>query len=173
MRSPGLRRLVLTVHIASSVGWLGAAVVVFALAIAGMTAQDDETVRAVYLALDLAARLVLVPAAIISLLTGLLQAYVTRWGLFEHYWVLAKLLMNIFASIVLLLFLRVLGTLARIAAQPGWTSDDLAQLREPTVVVHGVGALFFLTAALALSVYKPKGMTGYGWRKRRRQAHIT
>jgi hypothetical protein len=38
--TPGLRKLALTAHIVSSVGWLGAVAGFLALAIAGLTSQD-------------------------------------------------------------------------------------------------------------------------------------
>ena len=44
--TPGLRRFVLTAHVASSVGWLGAVVAYLALAVAALTNQDAQTVRA-------------------------------------------------------------------------------------------------------------------------------
>jgi len=45
--------LALTVHITSSVGWLGAVAGFLALSIAGMVSRDAELVRGVYLAMNL------------------------------------------------------------------------------------------------------------------------
>jgi hypothetical protein len=42
----GLRRLTLTTHLTSSVGWLGAVVVFVALAAIGLTSQDERTAEA-------------------------------------------------------------------------------------------------------------------------------
>lgn len=50
--TPRLRKVALTGHVVSSVGWLGAVIAFLALAIAGLTSQDAQTVRAVYLAMD-------------------------------------------------------------------------------------------------------------------------
>ena len=47
--TPRLRKLMLTAHVTSSVGWLGAVAVSFALAVAGLTSQDAQTVRGAYL----------------------------------------------------------------------------------------------------------------------------
>ena len=163
--SPRLRKFALTAHVVSSVGWLGAVVGFLALAVAGLTSQDDQTVRGAYLMMELSGRLVLVPLSIASLLTGLIQSLGTRWGLFRHYWVLAKLLLNVFANIVLLLYAQTLGYLAGVAA----SSADLTGLRSPTAVIHASGALLLLVVATILSVYKPKGMTRYGQRKQNEQ----
>ena len=45
---------------------------------------------------------VIVPLAIASLLTGVVQALATPWGLFRHYWVVIKLFLTVFATLVLL-----------------------------------------------------------------------
>lgn len=47
---------------------------------------DAQIVRAVYLAMDLTARFVIVPLCLASLLTGLVSSLGTSWGLFQHYW---------------------------------------------------------------------------------------
>src|SRR5215212_10054849 len=101
--APRLRKFALTAHVTSSVGWLGAVAGFLALAIAGLTSQDAQTVRAAYLAMELIGWFVLVPLSLVSLLTGLVQALGTAWGLFRHYWILVKLLINVFAAIILLL----------------------------------------------------------------------
>ena len=49
---PRSRKFVLTAHVVSSVGWLGAVAVFLALAIAGLTEQDAQVVRSVYLAME-------------------------------------------------------------------------------------------------------------------------
>jgi hypothetical protein len=100
--TPGLRKLVLTLHITFSIGWIGAVAGFLALAITGVTSQDAQMVRAAYPAMKLIARFVIVPLAFASLLSGLIQSLGTPWGLFRHYWVLGKLLLTTFATIVLL-----------------------------------------------------------------------
>jgi NADH:ubiquinone oxidoreductase subunit 5 (subunit L)/multisubunit Na+/H+ antiporter MnhA subunit len=49
--SPGVRRAALTAHVTTSVGWLGAVIGVLALAVAGISSDDDQTIRAAYLAM--------------------------------------------------------------------------------------------------------------------------
>src|SRR5215207_577011 len=98
--APRLRKFTLTAHVAFSVGWLGAVAGFLALAIAGLTSQDAQKVRAAYLAMELIARFVIVPLNLASLLTGLVQSLGTKWGLFRHYWILVKLLITILSTIV-------------------------------------------------------------------------
>ncbi len=66
--------------------------------------------RAAYLVMELIGWFVLVPLSLASLLTGLVQALGTKWGLFRHYWVLFKLLITVLATIVLLMYMRHLAT---------------------------------------------------------------
>ena len=61
---------------------------------------------------------VLVPLAFASLLTGLIQSLGTNWGLARHYWVLAKLLINVVTTTVLLLYLPTFAAMAAVAADP-------------------------------------------------------
>ena len=160
-----LRKFALTAHVVSSVGWLGAVAASLALAVAGLISQDAPMVRAAYLAMNSIGESVLAPLALASLLTGLVQSLGTKWGLLRHYWVLFKLLITVFAIIVLLLYMQTLGYLAGLALQTTSSGADLGVLRNPSPVLHAGGALLLLLVAATLSVYKPHGMTRYGQRK--------
>ncbi len=170
--TPRLRKFALTAHVVSSVGWLGAVVVFLALSVAGLTSQEAQTVRAAYLAMNSTGWFVLVPLSFASLLTGLVQSLGTKWGLFRHYWVLFKLLITVFATIVLLLYMQTLDYLAGLASQTTSSGADLGVLRNPSPVLHAGGALLLLLVAATLSVYKPRGMTRYGRRKQREEAEF-
>jgi len=170
---PGLRKFALTAHVTSSVGWLGAVAGFLALAVAALTSQDAQTVRAAYLTMELTGWFVLVPLALASLLTGLVQSLGTNWGLFRHYWVLAKLLINVAATIVLLLYMQTLSFFAGVAAETTSSSDDLGLLRSPSPLLHAGAALMLLLVATVLAVYKPRGMTRYGQRKQHEQRTVS
>jgi hypothetical protein len=163
---PRLRKLALTAHVTSSVGWLGAVVVFLALAILGLTSRDDHTVRGAYLVMEPAGRFVLLPFAFASLLTGIVQSLGTAWGLFRHYWVLFKLLMNVFATVVLVMYMETFRSMANVAADPG---ADLGAVRTASPGLHAGLALLLLLVAVVLAVYKPRGVTRYGWRKQNEQ----
>lgn len=160
--TPWIRKLALTAHVTTTVGWLGAVVAFLALAAVGLTSQDAQTVRGVYLVMEPAAWLVLVPLAFASLLTGIVQALGTTWGLFRHYWVLFKLLITVFITIVLLIYMETFRVMAGVAADP---SADLGSVRNVSPALHAVLALVVLLVAVVLAIYKPRGMTRYGWRK--------
>jgi hypothetical protein len=169
MMTPRLRKFVLTTHIMTSVGWIGAAAAFLPLAIIVLSSQDSQTVRAAYLAMDVIARFIIVPSSFAALLTGLVLSLFTPWGLFRHYWVLVKLEINIVAILVLLNYMDTLSQLVGVATKTALSSADLLGLRTPTSVAHAGGALLFLLVATVLSVYKPRGLTRYGWRKQQKQ----
>jgi hypothetical protein len=148
------------------VGWLGAVVTFLGLAIAALTSNDVTTVRAAYVTMNAIGWYTLVPLAIASLVTGLVQSLGTSWGLFRHYWVVFKLLINLFATFVLLLYTQTLGHFARVAEEAS-ADADLSALRSSSPLVHAVLALFLLLVATTLAVYKPRGLTPYGQRKLR------
>ena len=164
--TPRLRKLALTVHVSSSVGWLGAVRAFLGLAVVGLTSHDAQTVRGAYLAMGPAAWYVLVPLAFASLLTGLFQSLGTTWGLFRHYWVLFKLVINVFATLVLLMYMKTFRFMADVAADP---SADLGVVRNASPALHAGAALLLLLVATTLAVYKPRGVTRYGRRKQHEQ----
>lgn len=151
--SPAARRLVLAAHVTTSVGFLGAVATVLALAIAGLFSADPQMVRAAYPAMELVAWVVVLPLCLGSLLTGVVQSLGTAWGLFQHYWVAAKLAINVFATAILLVYMRTLGALADAAAVAG----DVGEVRSASPVLHASLALLLLLIATVLSIYKPKG----------------
>ena len=167
--APGLRKLALTAHVTSTVGWLGAVACFLALAIAGLTSRDAQVVRAVYFAMELTGWYVIVPFCLASLLTGLVQALGTPWGLFRHYWILVKLLIAILSTILLLLHMQATSRLAGAAAETIFSGPALDRLRIQLTADAGA-ALVALLVATTLAIYKPRGMTGYGARKEHQQA---
>ena len=170
--TPRLRRFALTTHVIFSVGSLGAVTAFLALAAVGLTSQDAQMVRAAYLATEVTAWFVIVPLVLASLLTGLVQALGTEWGLFRHFWVLAKLLLTLLVTIVLLLQLGPISYLADVAAETILSSADLRAARL-SLVVHAGGGLLALLVPVALSLYKPQGMTRYGWRKQHEESALS
>jgi hypothetical protein len=158
--SPGWRRFALLLHISSSVGWFGAVLAFLALAITGALG-DDQVARAAYLVMEPVGWFVIVPLNLASLVTGLASSLTTPWGLFRHYWVLAKLAINVLATVVLLLYMQTLGLVSDLARQG-------AGLRDPSPILHTAATVVLLVLAMILAVYKPRGVTPYGQRSRPR-----
>jgi hypothetical protein len=163
MMGPGLRKLALTVHVTSSVGWLGAVVAFLGLAIVGLTGGEPMRVRAAYVAMDLVTWTVIVPASFASLLTGVIQALGTPWGLFRHWWVLIKAALTLVATLLLLVHTHPIHIASRAAVDNALATGDLRALRTQ-LVVDATAALLLLLTTTVLSIYKPRGVTRYGRR---------
>ena len=159
--TPRLRKLVLSAHLTFSVGWIGAVVVYLALGVAAVTSEDLATVRSAWTAMELSGWLVIVPLALASLVTGVVMALGTKWGLFRHYWVLISFVLTIFAVAILLLHMPTVTSMAAVAREA-----DVAELESlgGDLLHPGIG-LVVLLAIQVLNLYKPSGMTRYGWRK--------
>ena len=155
------RKLVLAAHLVFSVGWIGTVVAYLALGIAATRSDDTATVRAAWTAMELTGWYVIVPLAIASLLTGLLMALGTRWGLFQHYWVAISFVLTLISTVVLLLHMPTVSTTADAAREvEGARLESLGgDLFHPAV------GLVILLVVHVLNVYKPRGMTRHGYRK--------
>ncbi len=164
--TPGLRKLLLAAHMIFSIGWLSAVVVFVAHSIVGITSADRQIITAAYIAMWLSCWLVIVPANIGSLLTGIVQAFFTPWGLIKHWWIVVKLILTIGCTILLLLHTNQISYLAQTAAQSVLTNPELVGLRME-IMVKAAAAVIVLIAITAISVYKPWGLTPYGTSKLR------
>ncbi len=158
--TPRFQKLALLAHITFSVGWFGAVVPYLALAIAGLSSRDIQLVRSAYLSMELIGWYVIVPFSFAALLSGLIQSLFTQWGLFRHWWILAKLALTIFAVLILLQHMRDVSRLAHMAQGTMLSSADFGP-----DLIHASGGLLVLLAAMTLSVFKPWGMTPYGRRR--------
>lgn len=162
--SPGLRKFALIAHVVASVGWLGAVAAFLALAIVGVTSDDAKVVRGVYLVMEPTAGYILLPLAIASLVTGAAMSVGTEWGLVRHYWVIFKLLINLVATIILLVYMQTFELMAQAAADPRVRLDAV---RNPSPILHATLALVGLVLATVLAIYKPQGATRYARRQAR------
>ena len=155
------RKLMLLLHVTTSVGFPGAVAGFLVLAITGLSTSDAFIAAAVYPAMSIMTWVAILPLAVASLLIGIVQSLGTPWGLFRYYWVIVKLALTIIALAVLLLQLDGIDLLARVAP-----AGQVADYPGPrfSMVLHGAAGLVVLLAAIVLSIYKPRGTTGYGAR---------
>lgn len=155
--SIGFRKLVLFLHVSTSVALIGAVICFLVLAIVGISPPSSEAQRACYIVMNILAQFVVLPLAILSLAIGLLSSWGTPWGLFRFYWVIAKLVLTAITVIVLLLQIHSISQLATIVTTRNLTPDDFTlQLR---MIIHAGGGLGVLIAIMVLSIWKPKGTT--------------
>jgi hypothetical protein len=170
---PRLRKFALTAHITFSVGWIGAVVAFLALVVAGMTSQDAPMLRAAWIAMELTGSFAIVPLALASLLSGLVMSLGTKWGLFRHYWTLFSLVLTILATVVLLVNMQTVSFFAGIAAETGRADVGALRVGLPGELLHASVGLLVLLVIQVLNMYKPRGMTAYGWRKQHEQRTVS
>ncbi|MFD3257278.1 hypothetical protein ACE3MQ_01555 [Paenibacillus lentus] len=163
--SPTLRKLVLTIHVITTMGWLGSAAAYIPVAAYLLNNQDADMIRSAFQIMTLIANYIVVPVAFASLLSGITISLGTGWGLFRHYWILFKLVFTVIAVFMLIAYILELSHAVSIASQSTWSSADITILKDSIHIVHPSGGLLIVLVATVLSVYKPKGMTKYGWRK--------
>jgi hypothetical protein len=146
--SPTGRKALLTVHLATALGWLGADLVLLTLGVAGLRGADPEVV---YPTAGLLVTWLVAPLSVAVWLIGLASALLTPWGLLRWRWVLLKFaITTVMLGLVLLALtpgVRELGELGA-ASSP----DERAQL----VVAPTVSTILLLFATV-LSTYKPWG----------------
>lgn len=161
---PRLRKFSLLAHITFSVGWFGAVIPYLALAIAGLVSHDAQMVRAACLSMELLGWFVLVPFSVAALVSGLVQSLGTKWGLVRHWWIVAKLVLTVLATLVLFRHMTAVSSVAEMAAVTT-TFDAGFRAQQVQLLVHPTGGLLVLLAIMTLSVFKPWGLTAHGRRR--------
>ena len=159
--APRVRKLALATHLTCSVGWIGAVVAYVVLGSAAAGSSDADTVRAAWIGMELIGWYTVVPLALTSWVTGLVMALGSPWGLFRYYWVLFAFVLTTLAMIVLLLHMPTVSSLADVARE----ATGARVYRLGGDLFHSLLGLVVLLVIQVLNVYKPPGMTAYGWRK--------
>lgn len=163
--SPTVRRFALSVHLTCSVGWIGAVMAYLALGLTATFGGSPTSVRGAWAAMEIIGWYVLVPLALGSWVTGLVMSLGTRWGLLRYYWVLVSFALTTLAVIVLLVHMPDVSIVVQAIGTT--TDDELGQYGGD--LFHAAAALVLLLLIQVLNVYKPPGMTPYGWRKSKRR----
>ena len=157
-----LRKLGLSLHVVLSVGWLGAVLAFLMLALASFS-PEPALARAAYLTMAVVGRGALLPLSVGAVVSGVVQALGTRWGLFRHYWVLVKLVLTVFATAALFVHqTTAIIEAARLAADtiaPRLPEGRLRELGVQLVLDSGFALLLLLVITL-ISIYKPWGAVG-------------
>lgn len=159
--SPRARRMWLIAHVGLSVGWLGVALTMTALAVIGWAADSHAMRHGAYEVLHVIDLAVAIPSMALAITTGLVLSLGTKWGLVQHWWVIAKFGISVSIPVVA-------GTVeSALADQLALRTVDPAGEPAATGValVACLGAFTVaLWAATILSIVKPWGRTR--WQRR-------
>ncbi len=162
--SQRLRKIILTAHVAISVGWLGLVTGMFALAVTGATTSDRGTQFAMYTTMSLLDEIFLGMTSMFALVSGVIGAAGTKWGLMQRWWVAVKFVVTIllmmfgFGAIHSLILEANTMVLAGDVPVRGPDADAVG-----TALASCAGvALCVLVFMTILSTFKPWGMTRRG-----------
>jgi hypothetical protein len=150
------RKGVLLVHVASAGVWLGIDVVMGVLVFRALLSDDDRTKALSFQALELVAVGPLLATGLVCLASGLLLGLSSRYGLVRYWWVVAKLVLNLILTALVLVALA-----PEVAAH----AEQARQFDAGLPVPLEVGQLIFppivspaaLLVAMVLAVFKPWG----------------
>ncbi|MEA5593226.1 hypothetical protein [Rivularia sp. UHCC 0363] len=84
------KQWLITLHVAFAAMWFGTALCMIAIALMNRNTPNGDELYAINSVLKLLDDVVIIPSAILSLLSGALLCWLTIWGFFKHYWVIAK-----------------------------------------------------------------------------------
>jgi uncharacterized membrane protein len=144
------------------VSWIGAQICETIITLMVGSASDGSALHAYYTILSLLDYSIIIPCAVLTLITGLLLCWLTAWGFFKNGWVIYSGVGTIVVMIV--------GT---IWLAPGKAdlltiseTEGLAALQSPvytstwnTVAILSIVVTVITTSAIFISALKP-------WRKR-------
>ncbi|WP_462203416.1 hypothetical protein [Frankia sp. CcWB3] len=146
-------------HVLVGVGWNGVA---FAQLVLASTAAADAGLRhSAYELMHVVDRVLDIPLALLTLVTGVVISVKTRWGLLRHWWVATKLVITVVAVILGGSVMRPLIVRAGQATDGG----EVAYTAPTVAIVLGASVMnvLFITATV-LSIAKPWGKTPRGRR---------
>ena len=151
------RQWLKSIHLIVSVIWLGAAISMNLLRY-GWAPTGSGDLYAVDHSIGVIDKLVVVPAAWLSLLTGLFESWFTAWGFFKFRWVTVKWILTVAVMIYAPLFIARWDR----AVQAVSKADGLRALMDPTYLQlraqytwSGIALIAILVFMSVISTLKP------------------
>ncbi|ADD44141.1 hypothetical protein [Stackebrandtia nassauensis] len=158
-----LRRGLLTLHVITSVGWLGISLGNIALALTVYNTSDPALQHSIYRVLEIVGNIVILPISLTAFATGVVLSVGTHWGLLRHKWVLIKLVLTL--GTVLMTYLSLVPGLRESAAIVDATAPDrLADIDGSGLLSAAFVSSSIYTFNVVLSTFKPWGRTRWGRR---------
>lgn len=162
--SRNTRRLVVVVHSVASSVWLGLTVGLLALGIRAYTSGAPDIVNFAYRAMGVFGEYLLIPVALLTLVSGVVLSLGTPWGLVRYKWVAWKFVLTLITV-----------GLVTFSLTPGLSdAADMAvagtAVPNSDLIIAPIVASTTYTFMLALSLLKPWGLTPHGRRVKAAQA---
>jgi uncharacterized membrane protein len=154
------RNWLLSLHITSGGLWFGTALCSAALALSLRALTNGDALYGINVARNLMGQFIIVPAAVLSVITGVLLCGFTNWGFFKHNWVMVKQLLTLISIVAGSIWLgpwtKEMTTISETARSQAWQNADYLRL-ENAVMVGGVLQTMVLIIIIVISTVKPWG----------------
>ncbi len=152
------QKLLKAVHLIAVGLWFSCVIVLALLPIISLGSELGDEIYMYNLAYHFIDIYVLTPAAVITLLTGFVYSFLTKWGFFKHGWLVYKWVITLFIIITGTFYLGpMVGDLLVIA-----DTKRLSALQDPEYILgHTIGLVaailnsVLLIIAVFFSIYKP------------------
>jgi hypothetical protein len=164
----------LSSHVAFAGIWFGTALCMIVIALGNRNTPNGDELYAINSVLKRLDDFVIIPSAILSLITGGLLCWLTIWGFFKHYWVIVKWV----ATVILIVFgtfwlgpwtnaMTAMSDAKRLQA----LHNPLYVFDQKAVVVGAIIQTSCLLAIIGISILKPWGRRSIN--KQEKQQPIT
>jgi hypothetical protein len=154
------RRWLLSAHLLFSAIMFGVAIAFLILSITAANTSDEGMLKACYTSMHVLAKTSVLASTIGTLVTGILLSVLTHWGLFKHYWIIAKE-----GLMIVSILLGPIGMLAwTLKAVTMTSAEGLDALNNPVFIVNSgqlwIGIILQILSVggmFVISVFKPWG----------------
>jgi len=160
------KRWLLSAHLLGITAWLGASLCTLAFCITALFTTDPHLLNAVSVFIDILDHTIIRIGAGGTLLTGVLLAALTQWGLLRFYWITVKEIVSVLCVTVDLLAIRWNEQLISLSASQGFhaLSNPVYLTNRSLLFVGILFHIFALLGVIVISIFKP-----WGQRKRSSQ----
>jgi len=171
--APKVKRFLVSIHVIYAMGWVGSVLAVLFL----LSTREGAAVAQSYQISELCKRIddqLIIPFAVLSLVSGLFLCAITNWGFTRHWWIVAKGLMTVsfivFGTIALGPWLNKTAAIASAAGggvlplTPVSFGERLYLHLSHQLSVGVPIQLLLLLVVVVISYVKPWGLTP--WRRR-------
>ncbi len=161
------KRWLLSAHLFFTTAWIGGGLCSLAFDITSLRTTDPHLLHSIYVLAAILDTTVIRGGAAGTLITGILMALLTQWGLVRFYWIMTKEIIAVLTVIVDLIIIRWNDQVISWTATQGFQafSSPLYLTNRTLLFVGILLQLIFLGGVIVISIFKP-----WGQRKRSSQS---
>jgi len=150
----------LSAHVAVGSIWFGTALCMVAIALYNRNTVNGDELYAINSVLKLLDDFVIIPTAVLSLVTGGLLCWLTIWGFFKYYWVIVKWVMTVSLIVIGTMWLgpwtNAITAISQTERIQAW-QNPLYVFDQKAVLIGATIQTGCILAIVAISVIKPWG----------------